>query len=115
MQKSVYAASESRCWAPDGIANPARKLTGDNMNISKKKTISVIVTATFAGLVIALGIFYPAPLQGQVNPPKYEIDPYWPKPLPNGWVNGWIGGVFVGAGDHVFIVDRRKFADQEEE
>src|SRR6267378_2857180 len=114
MQKSACAASESRCWAPDRIANPARKLTEDNMNISKK-TISVIVTATFAGLVIALGIFCPAPLRGQSNPPKYEIDPYWPKPLPNGWVNGWIGGVCVDARDHVFIVDRRNLTDNEKE
>jgi hypothetical protein len=84
------------------------------MNI-RKKTSSLIVTATFAGLAMGLGIFYPAPLQGQVNPPKFEIDPYWPKPLPNAWVNGWVGGVCVDAKDHVFIVDRRNLTDNEKE
>ena len=84
------------------------------MNIRKKR-ISLIVTATFAGLAIGMGIFCPAPLLGQVNPPKFEIDPYWPKPLPNGWVNGWVGGVCVDANDHVFIVDRRNLTDNEKE
>ena len=84
------------------------------MNI-RKRTSSRIVTATFAGLALGLGILCAAPLQGQVNPPKFEIDPYWPKPLPNGWVNGWVGGVCVDAKDHVFIVDRRNLTDNEKE
>jgi DNA-binding beta-propeller fold protein YncE len=82
------------------------------MNIIKK-TISAIVTATCAVLVIAPGIFCPAPLQGQVSPPKFEVDPYWPKPLPNGWVNGWVGGACVDAKDHVFVIDRQNLTDNE--
>ena len=26
--------------------------------------------------------------------PKFEIDAYWPKPLPNKWIFGQIGGIF---------------------
>src|ERR1043166_8352980 len=38
--------------------------------------------------------------------PKFEVDPMWPKPLPNHWVMGNVIGVGVDANDHVFIVHR---------
>jgi hypothetical protein len=79
------------------------------------KTSYFVLALTFAGLAIAFGVFCPPPLQAQVNPPRFEVDPYWPKPLPKGWVNGWIGGVCVDARDHVFIVDRGNLTDNEKE
>ncbi len=44
--------------------------------------------------------------QGGVEAPMFEVDPLWPKPLPNHWVMGMTIGVAVDAGDHVFIVHR---------
>jgi DNA-binding beta-propeller fold protein YncE len=41
-----------------------------------------------------------------VNAPRFEVDPMWPKPLPNKWVLGNVIGVGVDARDHVFIVHR---------
>lgn len=38
--------------------------------------------------------------------PMFAADPNWPKPLPNGWVTGDVGGTCVDAHDHVFIVTR---------
>src|SRR5438105_15129633 len=38
--------------------------------------------------------------------PKFEVDPFWPKPLPNGWVIGQTIGVAVDAQDNVWIVHR---------
>ncbi len=38
--------------------------------------------------------------------PKFEVDPFWPKPLPNGWVLGQTIGVAVDAQDNVWIVHR---------
>ena len=38
--------------------------------------------------------------------PAYEVDPAWPKALPNQWILGAVAGVAVDAQDHVWIVHR---------
>ncbi len=38
--------------------------------------------------------------------PVFEVDPLWPKPLPNHWVLGATIGVAVDAQDHVWIIHR---------
>ncbi|MFQ6045503.1 MAG: hypothetical protein ACE5PT_03960 [Gemmatimonadales bacterium] len=42
-----------------------------------------------------------------VEAPMFEVDPFWPKPLPNHWVLGSVVGVGVDSRDHVFIVHRQ--------
>src|SRR5919204_3655985 len=41
-----------------------------------------------------------------VEAPRFEVDPMWPKPLPNHWVLGSTIGVAVDSRDHVFIIHR---------
>src|SRR5690349_5787336 len=41
-----------------------------------------------------------------VQAPRFEVDPMWPKPLPNHWVLGWVTGVTVDEQDHVWIVQQ---------
>jgi len=38
--------------------------------------------------------------------PMFEVDPFWPQPLPNHWVLGNTIGVAVDSRDHVYIVHR---------
>jgi DNA-binding beta-propeller fold protein YncE len=38
--------------------------------------------------------------------PRFEVDPFWPKPLPNKWILGQTIGVSVDAQDHVWIIHR---------
>ena len=38
--------------------------------------------------------------------PVYEVDPFWPKPLPNDWLIGQVGGIAVDARDHVWVLQR---------
>ncbi|MEO8051168.1 MAG: hypothetical protein ABI833_12200 [Acidobacteriota bacterium] len=38
--------------------------------------------------------------------PRFEVDPLWPKPLPNHWIIGQTIGVSVDAQDHVWIIHR---------
>jgi DNA-binding beta-propeller fold protein YncE len=60
-----------------------------------------------------MGIFHPSRLCAQSDVPKFEVDPHWPKPLPDLWVTGGIGGVCVDARDHVFVLNRRDLTDNE--
>jgi hypothetical protein len=45
--------------------------------------------------------------QELVEAPVFEVDPLWPKPLPNNWVLGSTIGVGVDSRDHVFIIHRQ--------
>src|SRR5258706_4329287 len=38
--------------------------------------------------------------------PRLEVDPFWPKPLPNHWVLGQTIGVSTDAKGHIWIVHR---------
>ncbi len=62
-------------------------------------------------LTIAAAAAFSAPgrimAQTQKAAPRYEADPYWPKPLPDRWVLGGLGGLCVDAQDHVFILNRQ--------
>jgi DNA-binding beta-propeller fold protein YncE len=78
-----------------------------------RKSSSLVTTAMGAGLVILLGIICPQQLQAQGDVPRYEVDPSWPKPLPDHWITGMIGGVCVDAQDHVFVLNRRNLTDHE--
>jgi len=38
--------------------------------------------------------------------PRFEVDPLWPKPLPNHWILGQTIGVSVDGNDHIWIIHR---------
>jgi hypothetical protein len=64
---------------------------------------ATIVLAT----VVAISAQKPAPVQA----PYFEVDPYWPKPLPNHWVTGSTIGVSVDAQDNVWTIHRPNTVD----
>jgi len=39
--------------------------------------------------------------EGDVRAPRFEVDPFWPKPLPNHWLLGATIGVWVDERDHI--------------
>jgi len=41
-----------------------------------------------------------------VQAPRFEVDPMWPKPLPNHWLMGQTIGVSVDGNDHIWIIHR---------
>ena len=61
-----------------------------------KRTLSVCAAAVI-GMAIALAA---------QQAPRYEVNPFWPQPLPNHWVFGSITGVAVDAQDHVWVTHR---------
>jgi DNA-binding beta-propeller fold protein YncE len=44
------------------------------------------------------------PAPGDV--PRFVVDPYWPKPLPNRWVTGEVGGICVDRQDRIIALNR---------
>jgi hypothetical protein len=42
----------------------------------------------------------------QAGVPKFEVDPSWPKDLPNQWMLGQVAGIFVDSHDHVWVTNR---------
>jgi DNA-binding beta-propeller fold protein YncE len=41
-----------------------------------------------------------------VSAPVFEVDPLWPRPLPNNWLLGWTIGVWVDEQDYVWVIHR---------
>src|SRR5271155_4866515 len=71
-----------------------------------KRTISI--GTGFAAILILLGVGSIAldrkAQAAAVLAPRFEVDPFWPKPLPNHWIIGQTIGVSVDAQDHVWII-----------
>lgn len=47
--------------------------------------------------------------------PRFEVDPMWPKPLPNHWVIGSVIGVAADASDNIWIIHRTGSLDRMEQ
>jgi hypothetical protein len=67
---------------------------------------SSFVAALLALSVLERALERSASAQSRIMAPRFEVDPFWPKPLPNHWVLGSTVGVSVDAQDHVWIVHR---------
>ena len=75
---------------------------------------NLFIGSTLAALLVALGLGQgilekKADAQAKSNKimvPRFEVDPTFPKPLPNHWYQGMSIGVGVDANDHVWIVHR---------
>ena len=81
---------------------------------------SLLIGAVFVAGVIGSGIrsrvFEPraSAQKGGVQAPMFEVDPLWPRPLPNHWVTGNIIGVSVDAQDNVWIIHRAATLEEKE-
>ena len=77
----------------------------------KTKTRSLGTVGIFTALAIVAGIACSPPLRAQSSAPKYEVDLSWPKPFPDQWILGGLGGVCVDAQDHVLLLNRQDVLD----
>ena len=72
------------------------------------RIIGLGLTAALIALGAGVGVFSgkaPTPAAGP-EAPRFEVDPLWPKPLPNHWRLGSTIGVSVDAQDHVWVLHR---------
>jgi DNA-binding beta-propeller fold protein YncE len=86
-----------------------------------KRMRNVLIGATFVTLLALLGVGQSmlqqtaqAQAAGQVMAPRFEVDPTFPKPLPDGMYQGQSIGLFVNTDDHVWIVHRPDVLDDVE-
>jgi hypothetical protein len=38
--------------------------------------------------------------------PQFQVDPFWPKPLPNNWILGQVSGIATDKSDRIWVVHR---------
>ncbi len=76
------------------------------MNRNRNLIIGGSLVVAIALLGVGQATLEGVALSQTVRAPIFEIDPFWPKPLPNGWIYGTVIGVTVDAQDHVYIVHR---------
>ena len=68
-----------------------------------------------AALCIASAILISAPpLTCASEIPTFAVEPSWPKPLPNNWILGQVGGITVDSQGHIWMIHRpRSLTDDE--
>ena len=71
----------------------------------------LLIGTTFVVLIALLAYGQKALVKpgtdAKAQAPMFEVDPMWPKPLPNHWIMGNTIGVSVDAQDHVWIIHRQ--------
>ncbi len=67
------------------------------------------VGVMFVALLLALGagqaMLDRASAQAK-QVPRFEVDPFWPKPMPNNYVQGMTIGIGITSDDHVLVIHR---------
>ena len=83
------------------------------MTPTRNRARQHLFTAISACFTVAMLIAAPAASQaGDI--PTFAVDASWPKPLPNNWILGQVGGITVDAQGHIWVIHRpRSLTDDE--
>jgi sugar lactone lactonase YvrE len=68
---------------------------------------SLLVRTGICAAVAVCAVGFSASASRAQGVPHYEADLAWPKPLPDHWILGGLGGLCVDAQDHVLILNRQ--------
>jgi hypothetical protein len=67
------------------------------------------IAAVVAALAISWSLWQPLTAKADRSGsqvPRFVVDPFFPRPLPDNWVTGEVGGTCIDSRDHLFIVTR---------
>ena len=79
-----------------------------NQTITKRNVYAAVaVIAAIAALGFGQQALDNSAQANDRQAPMFEVDPFWPKPLPNHWILGATIGIDVDSRDHVYIIHRR--------
>jgi hypothetical protein len=68
---------------------------------------AVVASVALAAAIVTTATLTPFALSAQAPAgARLQVDPLWPKPLPNNWILGQVSGVAVDKRGHVWIVQR---------
>jgi DNA-binding beta-propeller fold protein YncE len=73
--------------------------------LGSKKLVGVTLIVLLAGLGIGQAVLDRTVAQGK-QAPRFEVDPFWPKPMPNNWVMGQTIGLGIDDRNHVWVIHR---------
>jgi len=69
-------------------------------------THQVLRRSSFFTLGLAFTLMPVSAQRATSQAPTFQVDPLWPRPLPNHWILGSVTGVAVDAQDHIWLVHR---------
>ena len=75
------------------------------MKLKNKVLMGAALAVSLVGLSLGQSFVEESTAQAP-QAPSFEVDPFWPQPLPNGWILGNVIGVAIDARDHIYIVHR---------
>ncbi|MDQ3996869.1 MAG: hypothetical protein M3303_07590 [Gemmatimonadota bacterium] len=77
--------------------------------MGRRSTLAIVIVAAAACSNLDASAARSLRLAARSSPsavPQFEVDPWWPKPLPNNWILGQVSGIAIDSRDHVWIVHR---------
>jgi hypothetical protein len=77
--------------------------------MGRRSTLAIVIVAAAACSNLDASAGRSSQLAARSLPsavPQFEVDPWWPKPLPNNWILGQVSGIAIDSRDHVWIVHR---------
>src|SRR5688572_20936897 len=85
-------------------------------NMKRQSVIGATCAAVVAALIIVSSDLQKRGSVEAATPqaPRFEVDPMWPKPLPNHWIMGAVIGVGVDAKDNVWVIHREDTLEAKE-
>jgi DNA-binding beta-propeller fold protein YncE len=75
------------------------------MATSKLWGIGVVCVFLFNGYLLLCSSV------GAQAPPRYKVDPFWPKVLPNNWMVGHVEGIAADRADHIWVLHHVRTMD----
>jgi hypothetical protein len=83
------------------------------MKVSGKWMMGAAMAAVLAAGAGPAAVQAQAPAaNGDVMVPWFEVDPFWPKPLPNHWILAMTIGLGLDAKDNVWVFHRPQTLEQ---
>ena len=73
--------------------------------LHSRKIVGLSLVVLLLGLGIGQALLDRTAAQAP-QAPQFEVDPFWPKPMPNNWLLGMTIGIGIDERDHVWIIHR---------